>query len=221
VEPASKGGAPSVESEGNRLVEHWRAAREGREREEAFERIFRRYYQPLYYFFHSHKCPDDLSQELVQEAFVRVYRSLPEFRGDARFDTWLYQIAANLFRNTLRERSALKRFGTEIPLDPLYAPLEANVNPREADADPWASGEPSPLESLLGEERAVVLREAIQRLPIQMRRCAFLRIESGLRYREIATLMNVSIDTVKTHLYQARQKLKSELGDYFADFDFQ
>jgi RNA polymerase sigma-70 factor, ECF subfamily len=203
-----------AECEGNRLVECWRAAREGREREEAFERIFRRYYKPLYYFFRKRGCPDDQCQELAQEAFVRVYRSLPEFRGDSRFDTWLYQIASNLFRNMLRERSALKRYGTEIPLDPLYEPAAA-------EADPWESRDPSPLENLLGVERADLLRQAIQKLPRQMQRCVFLRIDAGLRYREIATLMNVSIDTVKAHLFQARQKLKSELGEYFADFDFQ
>lgn len=203
-----------AESEGNRLVERWRSAREGREREEAFERIFQRFYRPVHYFFRKKGCPDDQSQELAQEVFVRVYKSLPEFRSESRFDTWLYQIATNLFRNMLRERSALKRFGMEIPLDPLCEPLGA-------EADPWESGEPSPLEKLAGEERARLLRQAIERLPSQMRRCVFLRIDAGLRYREIATLMNVSIDTVKAHLFQARQKLKSELGDYFADFDFQ
>ena len=57
-------------------------------------------------------------------------------------------------------------------------------------------------------------------LPAQMRRCVELRVHQDLRYKEIADLMQVSIDTVKAHLYQARQQLKGKLSGYFADPEF-
>lgn len=71
-----------------------------------------------------------------------------------------------------------------------------------------------PLHDMLEEERSRLLRNALEELPPQMRRCVQLRVQD-LRYREIAEILKVSIDTVKAHLYQARQLLKAKLGDYY------
>jgi RNA polymerase sigma factor (sigma-70 family) len=75
------------------------------------------------------------------------------------------------------------------------------------------------LEATLSEERSKILREAIEELPPQMRQAVYLRVEGNLKYREIAELMNVSIETVKAHLYQARQQLKRKLANYFSEED--
>lgn len=74
---------------------------------------------------------------------------------------------------------------------------------------------PDPREEILARERRRKLREAVTRLPERMQRCVTLRIERGLKYREIAVIMQISIDTVKTQLYQARHRLKEDLQEYF------
>jgi len=142
---------------------------------------------------------------------LKVHRGLPAFRYEARFETWLFQIAANLYRNTLRSQSTLKREAQEVSLD------EAAEEPG-GPATP--TGETGALDEVLSEERSQVLHDALAELPCQMRRCVELRVHQDLRYREIADLMQVSIDTVKAHLYQARQQLKSKLSGYFADPEF-
>jgi RNA polymerase sigma-70 factor (ECF subfamily) len=68
---------------------------------------------------------------------------------------------------------------------------------------------------LAGEQRAV-LRQALAELPPKMRRCVLLRIDQDLKYREIAALLRVSIETVKSQLSQARDRLEAEVGRYFA-----
>jgi RNA polymerase sigma-70 factor (ECF subfamily) len=196
------------ESAGNRLVAAWQA---GSEQEEIFQRIFRAYYRPVHSFFAKRGFPPDECQDLTQETFLKVYRGLPSFRRQARFETWLFQIAANLYRNTLRSQATLKREAQEVSLDEMV----------EEPGGPAApAGETAALDRVLSEESSQVLRHAVAALPSQMRRCVELRVHQDLRYKEIAELMQVSIDTVKAHLYQARQQLKGKLSGYFADPEF-
>jgi RNA polymerase sigma-70 factor, ECF subfamily len=198
-------------SVGTRLVRDWQAGRG--DREEIFRQIFDAYYRPVYGFFAHRHFPPDQCQDLAQETFLKVYRGLPEFRGDSRFETWLFQIAANLWRNTLRSQSTQKREGQEVP-------LEAETDPEPGAGGPGLGGPTVDiLAGLLSAEESELLRSALAELPPQMRRCVELRIQQDLRYREIAVAMQVSIDTVKAHLYQARQQLKTKLAGYFADSD--
>jgi RNA polymerase sigma-70 factor, ECF subfamily len=186
------------------------AAWNGGDPEAAFEQLFSRYYRPLSYFFAKKGFSSDECHDLNQETFLRVFNRMDTFRGEGPFKAWLFQIAANIYRNTLRERSTQKRDAQEVSLD-------------EASDQPVAAGvvalEDEPLEHMLNDERVHKLREAMEELPPQMRRCVQLRIDQDLRYREIAVILGVSIDTVKAHLYQARQLLKAKLKGYFTDVD--
>lgn len=208
---ASEGSPPPGESEGNRLVEEWLAAKPGAERDQAFRRIFERYYRILLGFFAKRISSREECEDLTQETFVRVHKKLAEFRRESRFETWLFQIAANLFLNVLRDRAAAKRNGKEVPLDPHEPAVGAGPE--------LESKEEQPLDRVLADERKRVLREAIEELPPQMQNCVLLRVDGGYKYHEIAELMGVSVDTVKAHLFQARQKLKKKLAEYFQDID--
>lgn len=199
-------------SPGNRLAEAWQA---GGNREEIFRQIFQTYYRPVHVFFLRRGFPADQCQDLAQETFLKVHKGLPSFRREARFETWLFQIAANLFRNTLRSQSTQKREAQEVALDDVEQEPAFGTS-----ASGWEAGE-GQLEELLSDEQKRVLRSALEGLPAQMRCCVLLRVDQDLRYREIAELMRVSIDTVKAHLYQARQQLKGKLSAYFADTDFE
>jgi RNA polymerase sigma-70 factor (ECF subfamily) len=186
-------------------VERWQ---QGIDPEESFRKIFHHYSRIIYKFFAKRGFNETECEDLVQETFLRVHRNLDSFRGDAQFGTWLFQVSANVYKNELRSRLAQKRDAQEVSLE---------------DGDPYGSGiflEPegdSPLNGLLTEERSEMLREAMAELPTQMRRCVEMRVNQDLKYREIAALMGVSIDTVKAHLFQARQLLKAKLGNYFAE----
>jgi RNA polymerase sigma factor (sigma-70 family) len=70
---------------------------------------------------------------------------------------------------------------------------------------------------MLRKERTRLLRDAIERLPEQMRKCLVLRVYHEMKYREIATVLKLSPETVKVHLFQARRRLQADLGDYFRD----
>jgi RNA polymerase sigma-70 factor (ECF subfamily) len=200
------------QSVGSRLVAQWQ---EGGDREEVFRQIFHAYFRQIHGFFAKRGFPVHECQDLAQETFLKVHKGLPNFRREARFETWLFQIAANLYRNTLRSQSTLKREAQEVSLEEVVDPEPTNGG----TVPGWAS-EGSPLAGILDEEQSQVLREALDALPAQMRRCVLLRIDQDLRYREIADLMRVSIDTVKAHLYQARQQLKGKLSGYFTDPNF-
>jgi RNA polymerase sigma-70 factor (ECF subfamily) len=155
--------------------------------------------------------------DLAQETFVRVYTSLETFRGESRFEAWLFKIATNIYRNRLRAQATLKRAAQEVPFDD----DAGEAGPTAAGAAPPAAGtgEQGPLREVLAEERAQLLHAAMEGLPAQMRRCVQLRVMGDYKYCEIAVLMQVSIETVKSHLFQARQQLKDRLGGYFTDLE--
>jgi len=183
-------------------------------REEQYRNLFERFYRPVICFFaHRGFSPEDC-RDLTQETFFRVYRGMKTFRGEAGLKTWLFTIATNIYRNEIRDRHADKRDAEEVSLEealeqgrPVFEPVL--VEPAEEPE--------SPLTQVLVQERARLLREAVVDLPPRMRQCVLLWLDQGLRYREIATLMRVTEDTVKAQLFQARQRLHGALGEHFED----
>lgn len=176
------------------------------------ERVFREYGPSVTYFFARRGFSSDECRDLTQETFVRALGGFGSFRRESKLETWLLRIAANVWKNHLRSRGALKRDAPTVSLEEAVEQGDAVVG----SAEPGRAARPrSPQEHLLEEERARVLREAVETLPPRMRRCVLLRIDRGLKYREIAILLRVSVDTVKTQLHQARYRLKEELQEYF------
>lgn len=175
----------------------------GADREQVFERLFERYSQPVSYFFARRGFTPEECLELTQETFIGVYRGMDRFRHESKVETWLFTIAANIWRNEIRSRSAEKREGQEIPLDG-----ELDSGPRLIEVPAADEG---PLADLIERERRARVREALDKLPPQMRRCLTLRIDRQLKYREIAEILQISIDTVKSQLFQARERLRDLL----------
>lgn len=163
-----------------------------------FRQIFAEFYPLVLRYFIRQGFGDEDSQDLAQETMLRVYRNLSSFSGESHLGTWVFQVAARVHKNSVRTRSTRKRDVVEVFFDPDGAVED-------------------PLLDLLTGERAQVLAEALQDLPPQMRRTVELRVHRDLKYREIAELMRISIETVKAHLFQARQILRSKLAGYFDD----
>jgi RNA polymerase sigma-70 factor (ECF subfamily) len=213
-EPASPG--PS-ESPAQRWVEAWR---NGDDPQHAFHKLFEIYYRPLWRFFARRGFPGEDCHDLTQETFIRVYTGMDGFRGEARFETWLFRIATNTYRKSLRYGAAEKRAGQEVSLQEPEGGGLRNDAETACDPDfPGAAQAPEPLEDVLDRERRQALLAAVTELPSQMRRCVVLRVYQELAYKEIAAVMQVSIETVKAHLFQARKRLRGALADHFEDLE--
>jgi RNA polymerase sigma-70 factor (ECF subfamily) len=182
------------------------AIRTGERREENAARLFRISYPRLYSRFRQLGWSPQDSEDLTQESLLGVFRSIGAFRSEAKFETWLLQIANHAYANFLRGRSAQKR-GKKRE-ESLESVLEN---------DPGRLGEgsvlpPRQLDGLIDRERLAQVEALVAAMPEQMRTCFGLRYDHGYKYREIAVLMRISIETVKAHLHQARERLKEKLA---------
>ncbi|MEM7349747.1 MAG: sigma-70 family RNA polymerase sigma factor [Acidobacteriota bacterium] len=179
----------------------------GVDREKNFRFLFDTFYDSTRYFIGKRVSSPDDCLDLTQETFLRVYRGLEGYRGDAQFGTWVFRIAFNTYLKWLRRAKADEQ-STDVPRG--TEELESAWDDDEIVA---VAADETPLEKVLRTERRRVLRSAIEELPEQMRRCTELRIYHDLSYREIAVVMRRSIETIKVHLFQARKKLKDSFGD--------
>jgi RNA polymerase sigma-70 factor, ECF subfamily len=187
--------------------------RDGAGREESFRLLFDRFYWRLFRFFERRGFSTEECQDLIQETFLRVYRGAGTFRGEARLEHWILRIAANTAAKAWRHSTAAKRAGRTVPWEEEEA---GDVSPTSAGGNVEA---PAPLRRLLDQERKELLRQAIDGLPAQMRRCVRLRVLQDLDYEEIAEALQISPSTVKVQLFKARKRLQTELADSFTDFD--
>jgi RNA polymerase sigma-70 factor, ECF subfamily len=191
--------------ESRRLVELIQA---GIDREENFRRLFDMHYWRVVSYFSRQGFSKEESKDLTQETFLRVLKGIDGFRGDSSFEWWLRGIGESIYKNELRRRKAEKRDGIEQSIDGPVSRDERSPSLLETLVSP----ESDPLEGADKRQQVAALRTALAGLPEQMRRCCMLRYVDGLKYQEIADLMQISIETVKAHLFQGRKRLASMLG---------
>lgn len=184
--------------------------------DDLFCELFGRYYSPVRSFFLRRGFTGEEAADLAQETFTRAYQRLDTLRERESARSWLFAVAINVLRNSLRSLNAAKRSGEEVPFD------EAAEPAGETQATPSARGmtEETALDELLTREREELLRRALDELPPRMRQAVLLRVGHELRYREIAELQQVSVDTIKAQMLQARRRLRERLGEHFSHIDF-
>lgn len=196
-----------------RTEQRIRELQRGHRRETNTRWLFERYFPALRKIFARWGCPDDECSDLSQETFVKAYRRLASFQHDASFDTWLFRIARNEWKNDLRSKGAQKR-------DVEIVSLASDEVDDERLRDP---AEPDPEAKYLADERTRLrrraLRRALRQLPPQMRRCAVLRLEQGLKYREIASVLGISMNRVRSLLYGARRRLREEVVKHYPEIE--
>ena len=148
------------------------------------------------------------ARELVQEAFLRVYRGLGAFQGGSSFFTWLYRIVTNLAIDLMRKPGRKD------------AELQDNQsNPEEEPEFPLVSriDGADPLDVMRRQEIAGRIQEALDALPPYHRGVILMREVEGLSYEEMAQAMGVSKGTIMSRLFHARQKLQRALADCYAE----
>jgi RNA polymerase sigma-70 factor, ECF subfamily len=169
------------------------------------DELYRIYRRRVHSFFAARGFSPDECGELTQETFVRVFSGIATLQLADRFASWLFKIAGNVFRNELRHRGAAKREGFEESIESL---VESQADGRADALAALSAKTPGPLDDALQRERLASLRAELEALPPQMRRCVYLRLYQNLKYREIAVVMRISIETVKAHLHQAQKRLR-------------
>ncbi len=187
---------------------------QGIRREENFERIVGRFYDPVKAFLAKRCLSTEDCFDLNQETFLKVYTGLDGYSWKAKFSSWLFTIAVNVYRNWRSGESRRVRVGPMIPA--------ANDSPAASgeEYEPVAVDvEQSQLDGLLSEEQKALLREAVSELSPKMGACVKLLLQD-LSYQQIADRLELSIGTVKAHLHVARKKLREKLGDDFSSIDF-
>jgi RNA polymerase sigma-70 factor (ECF subfamily) len=144
--------------------------------------------------------PDDL-EDIAQETFIKAYRALPQFRGDAAFYTWLYRIAVNTAKNFLVARGKAMRTVSE----------QAVNDDDEPDDRLVAQDIATPESELLSKQVAIAVNEAVDSLPEELRQAITLREMEGMSYEEIAEYMACPIGTVRSRIFRAREAIASKL----------
>ena len=200
-EPAGNGGDEGG-ADREAIFRAIRGLQAGRDAEASFRFLFERYHHPLLRFFGRKGFAPEDALDLTQETLLGIYRGVRDFRYEARFETWLYRVATTTYLKRLRSGSTVKRSGVETS----YEEMTPGQEPPAPSEDQ--------LENVLDDERRRAMREAIEELPEKMRKALTLRIYHELSYREIATVMKLKINTVKAHLFQAKEKLREKLKVY-------
>jgi len=169
------------------------------ESDDRFETLYRRYYKRMVGFLMYLNFPLDDARDLAQETFLRVYRHMEGYRGEAEW-RFLRIAAQNVVKNRFRDNSTLKRKGTSVPMDAIADPVD-----------------PQPTADVAFENREETARfqkefeGAIAALPEGLRQSLLLR-EQGYSYDEIAALLRIPMNSVKSRLHDAKRRLREQLG---------
>lgn len=144
-------------------------------------------------------------QDVAQDAFIKAYRALANFRGDSQFYTWLYRIAVNTAKNHLVSRGR--------------RPPSRDVDVEDAEFYSGADGlkdVTNPENELMKERLEIVVHEAIQSLPEDLRTALTLREMEGMSYEEIADIMACPVGTVRSRIFRAREAVDKQVAPLLA-----
>jgi RNA polymerase sigma-70 factor (ECF subfamily) len=166
---------------------------------ESFNQLILRWERPIYALAYRVIGREEEARDVCQEAFLRAFRALPGFKGQAKFSSWLYRITLNLCRDWIRRHRRAPV--SQMPEDTDPMELAAELGPVESIEDLAAR-----------RELTVVVERAMQFLPEEQRTAIILKEYHGLTFQEIADLAGCPLSTVKTRLYQGLAVLRRELG---------
>lgn len=169
----------------------------------SFEKIYRSFQSKILRFF-SHMFNDEAeAEDLAQETFIKINRGLPSFRGDSSLSTWIYRIASNVAKDRFRSASFQKSRKTI-----------SNEGPEKLQENQtvWAE-KPEPLadQQMVKKEMNECILNYVHDLNEDYRTVLVLSEYQGLKNKEIAGILNVSVHTVKIRLHRARVKLKKRM----------
>jgi len=146
----------------------------------------------------------NLVEDIAQETFIKAYRALHQFRGEAQFYTWLYRIAVN----------TAKKFLLELKRDPVV--LQSDLHPSDDDDETFypvteSITSETPESVLAAKEIAAEVNAALAELPDDLRQALTLREMEGMSYEDIAEVMNCPLGTVRSRIFRAREAVSARI----------
>ena len=165
---------------------------------DSFNQLILRWERPIYALAYRVIGREEDARDVCQETFLRAFRALPGFKGQAKFSSWLYRIALNLCRDWIRRQRRAPLVQVPEGVDP--ADLAAEREPAES------------IEDLVSRrELSAIVEEAMALLPEEQRTAIVLKEYHGMTFQEIADLQGCPLSTVKTRLYQGLSVLRRHL----------
>jgi RNA polymerase sigma-70 factor, ECF subfamily len=165
---------------------------------ESFNQLIVRWERPIYALAYRVIGREEDARDVCQDAFLRAYRALPGFKGQAKFSSWLYRIALNLCRDWIRRQRRAPV--SQMPEDTDAAELAAATGPVESIEDLVAR-----------RELSAIVEEAMSVLSEEQRTAIILKEYHGMTFQEIADMQGCPLSTVKTRLYQGLSILRRQL----------
>ncbi len=175
----------------------------------AFDEMVSRYWDRIYAMVHQLLRNQQDAEEVTQDAFIRAHRGLENFRGDSSFSTWLYQIATNLARNRYWYWWRRKRDKTVSFDQPIS---DSNETPL---SEVFAAEVETPGDITVTQEFVDRIAFGMEKLSPKHREILILRNVKNLSYEEIATILKISVGTVKSRIARARDSLREKMGEDF------
>jgi RNA polymerase sigma-70 factor (ECF subfamily) len=173
---------------------------------EAFEQLVRSYDQSVLRMALNLLHSQEDARDVYQEAFLRVYRKLPQFRYDCSFSTWLYRIVANLCLDQIRKRKVRKEEGSAIATPSGEMDRFQFLPEQRADVDPQRQ--------LMSSEVSSRISSVLETLTPRERLVFEMRHYQGMRLRAIGESLGVTEEAAKNCLFRATQKMRAALGDF-------
>jgi RNA polymerase sigma-70 factor (ECF subfamily) len=173
--------------------------------EKAFEELIRRYQRQVANLIYLTMGNREEVDDLTQEVFIRVYRSLHRFEHSASVFSWIYRITMNLCIDEIRRRKIKRTLSLEFFTD--------HTLERERQSKETSNAE----DDLLLKEKKRMVSNALQRLSPLHRQIILLREYEDLTYEEIAKTLRISTQAVKSRIFRAREELRTLLKDYFKE----
>jgi len=168
---------------------------------DAFSALVARYQDRVLNLVFRRLSDRDLALDVAQEVFLKAYRGLPRFQGDAQFFTWLFRITMN---ETISARRKLDRRGRPLSLDATGPDGELLGDPADSSFEPAAEA--------ARQDDQLMVQRAIHALDDELGQVLVLRDIEGLAYAEIAHVLQIPLGSVKSRIHRARQALKEALA---------
>ena len=165
----------------------------------AFNRLVKKWQTPIYNFICRYMGDDADSADISQNVFLKIYKNLHLLQDRTRFKSWLFQIAANNCKDHLRSRKYDQRLGDQTDGesdDVVYVPVDPDASPHS---------------DYINKDSSQLLNRALQSLPEEQRLIIVLKEYHGLRFREIAHILQESENTIKSRMYSGLKSVKSIL----------
>jgi len=167
----------------------------------AFNRLVWRWEKPIYHFIFRMIGEPEAAREISQQTFIRVFKNIKKLKEPEKFRTWIYQIAANLCRDEIRKRQrsnslSLEKFNEDTDNG---ATLPENLisQPRHAPDIQWGQ-----------TEAREIIEQALRKIPEEQRIVIIMKEYQGLKFSEIAEILNQSVNTIKSRMYYGLNALR-------------